>query len=131
MTNTYGIDTSIMTLGPAKVSSPIEALGRGEEGMCFIPDNERILVNIYESDVTRALTEDKAPLSFERAGPRRKIYFDPSKLRCAVVTCGGLCPGRTTSFVHWCWHSGTTMVCTTFMASVTDSRALYLHMVMS
>jgi 6-phosphofructokinase 1 len=27
------------------------------------------------------------------AGPRRRIYFDPSKLRCAVVTCGGLCPG--------------------------------------
>ena len=31
--------------------------------------------------------------SFERAGPRSRIYFDPSKLRCALVTCGGLCPG--------------------------------------
>jgi len=29
----------------------------------------------------------------ELAGPREKIYFDPSKLRCAIVTCGGLCPG--------------------------------------
>jgi 6-phosphofructokinase 1 len=27
------------------------------------------------------------------AGPREKIYFDPSKLKCGVVTCGGLCPG--------------------------------------
>jgi 6-phosphofructokinase 1 len=27
------------------------------------------------------------------AGAREKIYFDPSKLRCALVTCGGLCPG--------------------------------------
>jgi 6-phosphofructokinase 1 len=27
------------------------------------------------------------------AGPRRKIYFDPSKLKCGIVTCGGLCPG--------------------------------------
>jgi 6-phosphofructokinase 1 len=27
------------------------------------------------------------------AGPREKIYFDPSKVRCALVTCGGLCPG--------------------------------------
>jgi 6-phosphofructokinase 1 len=31
--------------------------------------------------------------SFELAGPRQNIYFDPSKLKCAVVTCGGLCPG--------------------------------------
>jgi 6-phosphofructokinase 1 len=29
----------------------------------------------------------------ERAGPREMIYFDPSKTRAAVVTCGGLCPG--------------------------------------
>ena len=27
------------------------------------------------------------------AGPREKIYFDPSKLKCGIVTCGGLCPG--------------------------------------
>lgn len=25
--------------------------------------------------------------------PGKKIYFDPSKVRCALVTCGGLCPG--------------------------------------
>jgi len=29
----------------------------------------------------------------EQAGPREKIYFDPSKLKCGIVTCGGLCPG--------------------------------------
>jgi 6-phosphofructokinase 1 len=29
----------------------------------------------------------------ERAGPREKIYFDPSKVRAGIVTCGGLCPG--------------------------------------
>ena len=27
------------------------------------------------------------------AGPRKKIYFDPSRTRAGVVTCGGLCPG--------------------------------------
>ena len=30
---------------------------------------------------------------FERAGPRRKLYFDPAKTRAGIVTCGGLCPG--------------------------------------
>jgi 6-phosphofructokinase 1 len=33
------------------------------------------------------------PPAFELAGPREKIYFDPSTLRCGIVTCGGLCPG--------------------------------------
>jgi 6-phosphofructokinase 1 len=30
---------------------------------------------------------------FERAGPRKKLFFDPSTTRAAIVTCGGLCPG--------------------------------------
>ena len=32
-------------------------------------------------------------LLFEKAGPRRQLYFDPSRTRAAIVTCGGLCPG--------------------------------------
>lgn len=32
-------------------------------------------------------------LLFEKAGPRKKIYFDPAQTRAAIVTCGGLCPG--------------------------------------
>jgi 6-phosphofructokinase 1 len=40
------------------------------------------------------MTKESQPLpSFELAGPRRHIFFDPSKLKCALVTCGGLCPG--------------------------------------
>lgn len=30
---------------------------------------------------------------FEAAGPRKKLYFDSSRAKCAIVTCGGLCPG--------------------------------------
>jgi 6-phosphofructokinase 1 len=29
----------------------------------------------------------------EKAGPRRKLFFDPAAARAAIVTCGGLCPG--------------------------------------
>jgi 6-phosphofructokinase 1 len=32
-------------------------------------------------------------LLFERAGPRSHLYFQPSQVRAAIVTCGGLCPG--------------------------------------
>lgn len=31
--------------------------------------------------------------SFELAGPRAKLFFNPSETRAGVVTCGGLCPG--------------------------------------
>jgi 6-phosphofructokinase 1 len=31
--------------------------------------------------------------SFELSGPREKLFFDPAKLNCGIVTCGGLCPG--------------------------------------
>jgi 6-phosphofructokinase 1 len=30
---------------------------------------------------------------FELAGPRAKLFFDPSQTRAGIVTCGGLCPG--------------------------------------
>ncbi|KAL5722743.1 6-phosphofructokinase [Ranunculus cassubicifolius] len=28
-----------------------------------------------------------------RAGPRRKMYYEPGRVKAAIVTCGGLCPG--------------------------------------
>ncbi len=51
-------------------------------------------VNLYISEELLEI-EDPAQRYFilEEAGPREKIYFDPSKTKCAIVTCGGLCPG--------------------------------------
>lgn len=88
------LETSIPTLGPAKITSPIETRARATEmgTPCFVSE-ERILVNLVEHHVTEAAKGRGPLLSFERAGPRCKIFFDPSKLRCAVVSCGGLCPG--------------------------------------
>ncbi|XP_047318039.1 ATP-dependent 6-phosphofructokinase 2 [Impatiens glandulifera] len=34
--------------------------------------------------------------AYHRAGPRKQISFDPSEVRAAIVTCGGLCPGMNT-----------------------------------
>ncbi len=82
------IKTKITSLGKTKVDSPIT-----KRGDVFIKENERVLINIVESYVSERLKKNKALLSFEMAGPRRKIYFDPAKLKCGIVTCGGLCPG--------------------------------------
>ncbi len=86
-------DTSIMTLGSTKIASPIKGVRKQDEGRRFVSDNERILINIDENEVMKAAKSQKKPLALERAGPRNKIFFDPSKLRCAIVSCGGLCPG--------------------------------------
>jgi 6-phosphofructokinase 1 len=45
------------------------------------------------SEELSELDSDTLPMQVEKAGPRSKIYFDPSKTKCAIVTCGGLCPG--------------------------------------
>ncbi|MHC4510934.1 MAG: ATP-dependent 6-phosphofructokinase [Planctomycetota bacterium] len=81
-------DLTIETLGPARIDSPLML-----RGYRFIEDDERVLMYAH-SESLKALRDspDNAPM-FERAGPRRKLFFDPVKLNCGVVTCGGLCPG--------------------------------------
>jgi 6-phosphofructokinase 1 len=91
--NKNGIDATVMTLGEAKIMSPIKAREKHEGARRFVADGERILVNIAENEVMKAARGRKKVFSFERAGPRSNIFFDPSKLRCAIVSCGGLCPG--------------------------------------
>ncbi|KAL5056655.1 hypothetical protein RYX36_037337 [Vicia faba] len=34
--------------------------------------------------------------AYRTAGPRNNVYFNPSDVRVAIVTCGGLCPGLNT-----------------------------------
>jgi len=87
------IDTTISTLGPLKITSPIR---RGENGALdrnFVHDTDRVLMDVELNNLHKMVEEGKDFPAFELAGPRSKIYFDPSKLRCSLVTCGGLCPG--------------------------------------
>jgi 6-phosphofructokinase 1 len=91
------IDTVIPTVGPPKVDSPVSrAPMYTREGnlveKTFVSDNDGVLV--YDTtDYPCSLKPGEPPQCFELAGPREKIYFDPSKVHCAIVTCGGLCPG--------------------------------------
>ena len=87
------LDTTIDTLGEPRINSPIlkELLGADES--IFRNESEKVLVQVHPEKITEMITAGKTPPAFEQAGPRSKIYFDPSKLKCAVTTCGGLCPG--------------------------------------
>jgi 6-phosphofructokinase 1 len=86
--------TDIPVLGNPNIVSPIKRLGKSNQRQhCFISDQSRIIVDIQTEYIQQAVAAGQTLLSFEQAGPREKIYFDPSKLKCAIVTCGGLCPG--------------------------------------
>src|SRR5690606_8213796 len=90
--STETINTNIISLGKANIRSPL-LTSRGKSYQSFMDDDDRIMVYIRASEWVEQLKKEGPPSSFELAGPRKKIYFDPSKLRCALVTCGGLCPG--------------------------------------
>jgi len=87
------IDTHIPTLGVPKIPTPVGTHDIDNSSYRFISDDDRILIDVDAATLNRRLESGRELPGFEKAGPREKIYFDPSKLRCALVTCGGLCPG--------------------------------------
>lgn len=81
-------DTTIKSLGECHHVSPLRHTGG--HGTPFRQDTERVLYDNKIDTASRPLPSDT---SFEVAGPREMIYFDPPKVTAAIVTCGGLCPG--------------------------------------
>ncbi len=80
------LDFSVSTLGESRITSPIT-------GVRFVDDAEHVLYHSDFGAIKGCLEAGKEPPCLEKAGPRRKIYFDPAGLKCGIVTCGGLCPG--------------------------------------
>lgn len=84
----------IRSLGERKIESPLEPFFR-ECGTdhAFYNDDNRVLVDHFLEGVQHRFDNGVGLPCFEVAGPRRKIYFDPAITTCAIVTCGGICPG--------------------------------------
>ena len=80
------VNFAISKLGECRIPSPMK-------GVHFVSDDEQVLYHGNVKEVEAIIKDGKTPPHFEMAGPREKIYFDPSKLKCGIVTCGGLCPG--------------------------------------
>ena len=81
----FNISTIIPTLGEAKIPSPVSA--------CRFENDDRGVDFYLDNELQEEITEDPIPLCFEKAGPRDHVFFDTPKAKCAIVTCGGLCPG--------------------------------------
>jgi 6-phosphofructokinase 1 len=79
-------DLGIQGLGPCRVQSPLS-------GGHFVQDNDLVSLHSSLEEINATIARGELLPGFEKAGPRSQIYFDPSKLKCGIVTCGGLCPG--------------------------------------
>lgn len=80
------LDFSVPRLGGCRIPSPMS-------GVQFVRDDKGVLYPSDCAEIMPYLAEGEMPPCFEMAGPREKIYFDSSKLKCGIVTCGGICPG--------------------------------------
>jgi len=80
------LNFEISGLSEGRIPSPLK-------GVYFVKNDERVLFHSDLSEAKEYFEGGKPIPAFEKAGPREKIYFDPSKLKCGIVTCGGLCPG--------------------------------------
>ena len=77
------LDTAISILGPRKIASRLPYHTWADD---------HPVIPLY---LGAEVSED-APggiVELEAAGPRQHLYFDPMRAKCAIVTCGGLCPG--------------------------------------
>jgi 6-phosphofructokinase 1 len=83
------IQTEIENLGVSSLTSPFAK----KNYPCFVSEYDRILAQVSRTNIKDIIESGKEPVSFETAGAREKIFFNPSSINCAIVTCGGLCPG--------------------------------------
>jgi 6-phosphofructokinase 1 len=86
-------DLQITSLGPRVIPSPGWKRDFSAEGTGWHSDGDRILLNDHFDSVSASMRDGIEPPTLELAGPRHEIFFDPAQTCCAIVTCGGLCPG--------------------------------------
>jgi len=79
-------DLIVPQLGECVYPSPMQSVN-------FTDPDESVLYHNEFKHIQKFIEKGEVPPAFEVAGPREKIFFDPTTLSCGIVTCGGLCPG--------------------------------------
>jgi 6-phosphofructokinase 1 len=81
-------------LGKCNVESPLKHNRKEDSPVYkFVSDEEKIVYDTSLENFIKCRESGDLPVSFEKAGPRENLFFEPAKTKVAVVTCGGLCPG--------------------------------------
>ena len=84
----------VQNLGKNNFRSPLGLSNTVGDGLAdYVPEGARVL---FDVDLMPGETKPASDVSFERAGAREMLHFDPAKSKAAIVTCGGLCPGLNT-----------------------------------
>lgn len=86
LTNPNDFSFIVPTLGRCQVDSPVM-------GRMFVDDLEQITFASQIKNIDTLKREAKIFPAFQKAGPRKKIFFEPVKTRVGVVSSGRLCPG--------------------------------------
>jgi 6-phosphofructokinase 1 len=87
-------DFLVTSLGKGNVISPLKQSQRPANPVYkFIDDDERVLYDVSAENYEHCKMTGEMPVSFEKAGPKETIFFEPAKTKVGIVTCGGLCPG--------------------------------------
>lgn len=79
-------DFQITRLGPCTVDSPLWRRSDGRRDRFFVDDAPAVRFHLHAN-------RPHADVLLEEAGPRARIFFEPSETVAAIVTCGGLSPG--------------------------------------
>jgi 6-phosphofructokinase 1 len=89
------LNLNIKKLGEQIFTSPIQLYDDdyNDDYSIYIPDNERVYTTVDATLIKKITSEGLEVPSFEKAGPREKLFFESGKTVSAIVTCGGLCPG--------------------------------------
>jgi 6-phosphofructokinase 1 len=81
-------DLEVARLGEARIPSPLPGVSTP-----FLDDSSGVLASSEAGDAEARRGRGEPLPSFEAAGPRNDLFFDPDTSGCGIVTCGGLCPG--------------------------------------
>lgn len=82
-------DFRIPRLGEPRIASPLHV----PDPSTFVGEAARTFVEPRLETVRGTLAAGGEPPSFEVAGPRASIFFEPRATRAAIATCGGISPG--------------------------------------
>ena len=84
-----GLKTDVDRLGEPTIPNPVPESRLG----VFRPDDSRRAVLADMDYILERVQDNGRVPGFLEAGPRRKIFFDPTRVRAAIVTSGGIAPG--------------------------------------
>jgi len=87
-------DFEVKVLGNGVKRSHLKpSMNTDESSFGFIENEDRVLLDASLGHFIHCRDSGETPISFEKAGPRKHLYFDSPDTKVAIVTCGGLCPG--------------------------------------